>query len=436
MKSIKLGLLALLAMFAVSSCVEDPIGGGTGGGGGTTTEEGPELIFVDQAGSLTADSKVDAGTVFTVTLQAARGTADLNSLTIEQDGVRIEDFASRVEIAGSVAPSAAVLIPDANATGFTWDIKIQAQEDMRKSIYNFIVADDNGNTASRDIEIDTEGGGSGTVEPSLTINGNMEVPTNSNSLVGFPIEAQAGSNAIKFISVLDANTDPIDAARCYFGSTDAADQFATNPLEIGAADEQGFNTTVYIRAQSDQSVQTYTIVIIDAADNLAFRDVVLNTVPAGNPLTTLTGVLFNRAGPAGTGGLDLDSGASTGSSDTAAELVDNGIDISQSMSNNWIQRISGANGTTLKQLIPNSNGLSESFTFASVERDTQLRDIWANGVDFTGTNPDTGEAWSDVVNVGDIFIAEREGVYYIMEVTEINIDPTNNDDFYRMDIKF
>lgn len=435
MKSIKLGLLALLAMFAVSSCVEDPIGGGTGGGGGTT-EEGPELIFVDQAGSLTADSKVDAGTTFTVTLQAARGTADLNSLTIEQDGARIEDFATRVTINNEAATSSARLLTGTEATGFTWDITIQAQADMRKSIYNFIVADDNGNTASRDIEIDTEGGGSGTVEPSLVINGNMEVPTTTNSLVGFPIEALAGSNAMLFISVLDSNNDPIDAARCYFGSTDAADQFATNPLELAADDQQELNTTIYIRSQSDQSVQTYTIVIIDAADNLAFRDVVLNTVPAGNPLTSLTGVLFNRAGPSGTGGLDLDSGASTGSSDTAAELVDNGIDISQTMSNNWIQRISGANGTTLKQLVPNSNGLSESFTFASVELDTQVRDIWVNGIDFTGTNPDTGEAWSDVVNVGDIFIAEREGVYYIMTVTEINIDPTNNDDFYRMDIKF
>lgn len=439
MKFLKLGLIGVIAMFLITSCEVDPIDPGTGGGGGGTTEESPELILVDQAGSLSTDSQVDPGSIFTVTLQAAKGTADLNSLTIEEDGVRIEDFGNRLTIAGSAAPAAAVLIPDANADGFTWDITIKAQEDNRKALYNFVVADDNGNTASRDIEIDTEVSGSGTVEPSLAINGNTNIiAPEPGALIGFPIEALKGNAAIEYIAVLDAATDPIAATRCYLGGTTTAEQFTSNPHLLGTDDQQSLSKTLYIRAQEDMSEQSYTIVVYDADQNIAFRDVTINTFPggiSGNPVTTLPGVLFNRAGPAGTGGLDLDNGNSTGSASELAEIKDNGIDVGQGPSTNWFQRISGTNGTTLKQLVPGSNNLLESFEFGSIDTDTGLRDIWGNATDFTGVNAN-GEAWSELVQEGDMFIAERDGIYYMMLVTEVFVSPTNNDDFYRMDIKF
>ena len=155
---------------------------------------------------------------------------------------------------------------------------------------------------------------------------------------------------------------------------------------------------------------------------------------SGEPVTELRGALFNRAGPAGTGGLDLDSGASTGSAEVSAELIDNGID-SGPIESNWLQRISGANGTELRQLIPNQNGLPETFTFEGVLTDQEISAVWTNGIPLSGTNSN-GEPWTEVVQVGDLYIALREGQLYLIEVVDVFIDSAANGDFYEMDIKF
>lgn len=435
MKHFKLGLLGILALFLITSCEVDPIDPGTGGPGGGT-EEGPTLTFADVSGSLTGDSQVAPGEIFTVTLDAAQGTSLLNSLTIEENGVRIEDFANRVTISGTPAPAAAVLIPDGFKEAFTWDIAIKAQEDNSKSIYNFIVEDENMNTASRDIEINTEVTGSGMVEPSVELTLGSNAIVDSEVLVSFPIRVLRGDNIIEYIAVLDENLDPIDASRIYLGAVVADDQFTENPMMLSVDDQQGFEKTIYIRSQSGQSIQTYTIVVQDAAVEIGSTEVTINTFPggiSGNPLTTLEGRLLNRAGPSGTGGLDLDSGAGTGSNDAAAEIKDNGIDGS-SLETNWRQRISGANNTTIKQLVPNSNGLSENFTFDSATTDTQLADIWGNGVDLVEQN-ENFEPMTGFVQEGDMFIAQRDGKYYMFVITDIFIDPAGNSDYYMMDIK-
>ena len=86
-------------------------------------------------------------------------------------------------------------------------------------------------------------------------------------------------------------------------------------------------------------------------------------------------------------------------------------------------------------MIPNQNGLPETFTFEAIQTDTEISSIWANGLSLQGTNPN-GEPWTDVVQVGDTFIALREGQLYLMEVTDVFIDPNSNGDFYQLDIKF
>jgi len=435
MKHFKLGLLGILALFLITSCEVDPVDPGPGGPG-TGTDQGPTLSFADVSGSLTGDSKVAPGDIFTVTLDAAQGTSLLNSLTIEENGSRIEDFSNRVTISGTPAPAAAVLIPDDFKAAFTWDIAIKAQEDNSKSIYNFIVEDENGNTAARDIEIDTEVSGSGTVEPAMTLRGNSNIIVDSGVKTGFPLTVLAGNAALEYIAVLDENLDAIDASRCFLGGTDPVNQFTDNPMILDVADQQGFEKTVYITSHDGQSIQNYTIVVQDAAVEIASKEVTINTFPngiSGNPLTTLEGRLLNRAGPSGTGGLDLDSGAGTGSGDAAAEIKDNGIDAT-ALETNWLQRISGANGTRIKQLVPNSNGLSEDFTFDSATTDTQLANIWPNGVDLIEQNANF-EPMTGFVQKGDMFIAERDGKYYMFVITDIFIDPTGNSDYYQMDIK-
>jgi len=69
----------------------------------------------------------------------------------------------------------------------------------------------------------------------------------------------------------------------------------------------------------------YTITVTDEFGLESNVEFTVNVV-AATPLEVLNGVLFNAGGPAGTGGLDMDNGMSTGSTDEAAEIKDQGID--------------------------------------------------------------------------------------------------------------
>ena len=102
---------------------------------------------------------------------------------------------------------------------------------------------------------------------------------------------------------------------------------------------------------------------------------------------------------------------------------------------NWIKRISGVNGTTVRFLSPGNNGLSENFTFSSVTVKEQIAEIFANGIDFAETNS-AGESVSWIVEVGDMFVAQNGNTFYLVVVKEVNETPDNNDDNYVVDIQF
>ena len=136
--------------------------------------------------------------------------------------------------------------------------------------------------------------------------------------------------------------------------------------------------------------------------------------------------MLNQAGPAGTGGLDLDTGASTGSSDALAEIIDNGIDASLPAASNWIQSISSVNGSTIRVLRPGLNGLEETFSFASVLTKEEIPGLHNNNAAvYSG----------ETVIVGDLFTVERGGSFYILEVTNVNVTTTDNSDSYRFNVK-
>jgi len=139
------------------------------------------------------------------------------------------------------------------------------------------------------------------------------------------------------------------------------------------------------------------------------------------PLETLNGVLFNAGGPAGTGGLDLDNGMSTGSSDMEAEVRDRGID----GDGNWLQEIAPANDSRLYLLQPGVDGVSENFTFANIDSKETLAAIVGTGTEVSS---------SGTVAVGAIFIVERAGAVYAFQVAEVNVIQADNSDNYVVNI--
>ena len=184
--------------------------------------------------------------------------------------------------------------------------------------------------------------------------------------------------------------------------------------------------------------------------------------PPGTPIEmTITGALLNQAGPAGTGGIDLDTGDGTGTrmsstgdpavdnSYLQAELEDEGInrDITPVGSANWRRQISSINGTVVRQA--DLTKLPETFSFDNVETKEQIKDVFDTGAALTGddstcncTDSTFGEEVSEPVEEGDIFVVKKEDKYYLVRVDNIITvyigpnEPGNNDDKYELSIKY
>lgn len=83
---------------------------------------------------------------------------------------------------------------------------------------------------------------------------------------------------------------------------------------------------------------------------------------------------------------------------------------------------------------PGNGGLSETFTFSSVEVKEQIAEIFEFGIDLNTDSEGLPESF--IMEVGDIYAAERDGTYYLFVVREINETPDNNGDNYVFDIQF
>ena len=260
------------------------------------------------------------------------------------------------------------------------------------------------------------------------------VAVGAGTLFSIPIDITAGNPLLFQMGVLEViNGDSlfVDPARLDLGGV----PFPDNPFELAAEDVDGFQKNLTIRAHTDESARDYVILFSDELGNVYSSDFTIDTRPQGNAVTELMGRLLNRAGPAGTGGLDLDSGASTGSGDASAEIVDNGIDISIPNAENWLQTISGTNGVDLRYAIPGQNGLPGDYSFDNVNLDTEIAAAWTSSVEFVAVNSNN-MLMSSAVNTGDLFVANKGGQLYLLVVREVNSTASDNDDNYVFDIKF
>lgn len=415
--------LAFLAM-TFNACIEDP-GTDPGGGGGLFTTT-PELSLVDEAGFIAFDETVSPDTDFNVKITATRGDSPLNAFYLQEDGIEIPS--ERFLVDNALSGANPKLIVGADKEGLTWELTIRAHDTGTRN-YRFIVEDEAGETSSQSLNISTDAGTPPLVE--ITTSGMIDV--NQGELISLPITVGQGTFPLASITVLENGVPIADFAdRLYYD--DLTNPFTSNPYPIPSADVNGFQRTLFIRAGNDAGTNTYTVQLADDAGTITETSFEVTTAIAGTPTTLLQGVLFNAAGPAGTGGLDLDTGTGTGSSDILSEIKDQGIDQSQTNDLNWIKKIAPINGTRMVFLLANVNGLSENFTFESVDSKEQIVEAFPSG---TVLNNDiNGNPESFLMEVGDIYAAERDGTYYLFVVREINETPDNNGDNYVFDIKF
>ncbi|MCB9040203.1 MAG: hypothetical protein H6557_26565 [Lewinellaceae bacterium] len=228
------------------------------------------------------------------------------------------------------------------------------------------------------------------------------------------------------------------------GTEDISQQ---NPLLIAASRENGA-TYVYEMVpfgQLEGETVTYTFEVTDKVQEKASASFDITIVaPPGTALDMeLSGVLFNQAGPAGTGGLDLDNGAGTGSANTAAEIRDLGIDcnIDPATGENWRGQIGSVNGTDMKAV--DVAAQPEGFSFENVKTKEEIVSAYGTGIALTDGFSTSATCVqtavtdvSDPVAVGDLFVVKKGDVYYMFQVDEVNRVGGSNGDNYVLSIKY
>lgn len=248
------------------------------------------------------------------------------------------------------------------------------------------------------------------------------------------IRGTAGTEDLESLTVLEDGVK-VDGGRLYFRDLNTnSDVTVQNPiLLIGYPNEVLWE--IGIDPQDDFSTKTYTVEIEDAGGNKASVSIDITTFDPGTPIeNTLTGkLLLNQAGPAGTGGLDLDLGEGTGTMGAGsekAEIRDWGINLGLPNDQNWLRQIGPINNTVVR--VP--GGLPGDFKFSDIATKEEIKGYYDAG---TALPNDSGTK-SEPVEVGDFFVVKSAdgSRYYFLECTEVNVTPNNNEDYYEFSIKY
>lgn len=211
---------------------------------------------------------------------------------------------------------------------------------------------------------------------------------------------------------------------------------SNNPFLITGTSKTG--ATYEIAILVHEGFQTTKRYSFEISDERNLTDVVfMDITTKGEPVTTINGVLLNQAGPAGQGGLDLDTGMGTGTvstnpTSTNAEIRDMGIDLSKPNATNWRQQIAGMNSAVIRTI---GGGMPENFNFDNVQFREQIVAAYDSGNDLTLTDATTGLKITSPLKVGDTFTVKRDDKYYLIKVTRINVTTNDNMDSYEFSIK-
>lgn len=219
---------------------------------------------------------------------------------------------------------------------------------------------------------------------------------------------------------------------------------SNNPLLITGTDKDGTTYTIDITPSGTQAVgdvTTYTFTATDESGETDAVDIIITTVdtPGTDISTSITGVLLNQAGPAGTGGLDLDDGTGTGSSAAGAEIRDLGIDCDLPDNSNWRMQMGTTNGAIMVAV---DLSQLENFTFENVTKVESIIEAYNTGIalaDGESDNCATPVAVTDVtsaVSVDDMFAVFANDTYYLVKVDAVNNTTADNDDSYELSIKY
>jgi len=270
------------------------------------------------------------------------------------------------------------------------------------------------------------------------LNGNADVEAGETFKI--KVSALTGDAKLKSVTIYE---DDVKLATNFFVINSGAIT-SNNPFLIVGADKDGATYEFEISTVNTVgAVHTYEV---EVEDDGGLKDAVSLTITSVAPATTpiemsLTGVLLNQAGPAGQGGLDLDTGVGTGSNAANAEIRDVGIDCGLPDASNWRKQIGTINGAEMRRVRPE---MVENFSFANATNKEIIAAAFSTGSSILDTNQAI-DCQGNMVTVtdmtlplvvGDMFAISANSKIYLIRVDEVNNTTNNNDDNYKFSIKY
>ncbi len=385
-------LLAVAAIFGLTACGDDPI---------LNTEIPPSA-------TITADAEAAPGGIITLNISGSRGDADMDLLTITENGANISlDRINSTDIGANPA-----LLAGDNASAFGFTVEIDAPTAPAAYTYAAIVRDLNGRTDEASVEVTIL-----SAPPTITYMGTnpREVSLGGNI---FNVTATPGGANLSTIAVFE-DGELVDPTRLELDGVD----FDVNPYSLVGDDQAGFDMASVLIRFLDAGTTNITFEVEDVNGETASTEVSVEVEAPGTPVTnTYTASLLSNAdGPANVlGGLNLYTGENVSVNSDFAYIIDLGLDLT---TGEWRQQIQGNNGTELRSANPNS---PELFNFENINSREAIIGAYDSAI--------IGNT-SGVVSEGDVFLANRGGDYFIMTVTDITVTPNNNEDRYLFNIK-
>ncbi len=296
---------------------------------------------------------------------------------------------------------------------------------------------------------DTTGGGGGSndVPPQASLvaeSGFISANADVDASAPFKVKLRTtpGTNQIKSIEILEEGVKLPTTRFTINGGAITSN----NPFLVTGTSKGGATYEIAIQASSNfQETKRYTFVITD--DKNVTDEVAVDITTKGTQLVEFTGkLLLNQDGPAGQGGLDLDTGESVGSIasstgnpaiDTSykrAEINDEG-NVSPT-NNTWRQVISPTNGAAVRYV--DKGKLPETFSYDNVKTQEEIVNAFDTGIKFKEVvvNGMVVDFESNKLAEGDVFtVKTADNRYFIIKVTKITVTPNDNNDFYTFSIK-
>ncbi|MEL6988421.1 MAG: hypothetical protein AAGK97_11410, partial [Bacteroidota bacterium] len=294
------------------------------------------------------------------------------------------------------------------------DLTITSSTEPGTSTYTFLVTDEANLTDQVTVDITIEN-----IPASFGFDPNgtglkMDSQIEPTNLVKISFIGNRGTAALRTLSVFEDNV-LLTADRVVEFNNLPVD---ANPIPLTGIDS--LNTDLFIRPHSE-GTKAYRFEIED--ENGETISVGFNLNVATSIQTEKIVLLLNAGGPDSTGAVNFLSGLSLNSDDSTAHLIDLGIDLAQPDATNWRKMIMAGQDAVLKAA---GTQQPEGFNFASVTTKDQIIAAFNAGVEVNTTG----------VVEGELYLLEKNDIYFLIEIKSINEISENNDDFYELNLKY